>query len=83
MTLTLERPVFAGSTAIAAIARIEMLHHRAGCVGSKRAVALLIRLEEGVQAFTPHGRQMSAEEVESLCPGALARFSEVTRHDSS
>lgn len=83
MTLALERPVLAGRMAIAAIARTEVLHHRAGCLGSKHAVALLIRREEGVQAFTPRGRRMSPEEVEALCPGALVRFLKVTRHVAS
>lgn len=77
MDVTLEAPVFAGGAAFAALSRTDVLRHRAGCVGSKKAVALLVRHDAELRAFTPRGREMTADEVEALCPGALARFAEM------
>lgn len=73
----LEPPVFAGGAAFAALARTDVMRHRAGCVGSKSAVALLVRHDAELRAFTPRGREMTADEVETLCPGALARFEKI------
>lgn len=76
MTVGLDAPVVARGVTVAAICRTELAALRFGCLGAKRPLALLVREADGVRAFAPDGREMSAAEVEHLCPGALARFSE-------
>lgn len=43
---------------------------------SKRPVAILLNKEEQVSAFDHHGKAMTLNEVERLCPGALANFTD-------
>ena len=82
MDLILDPLVFAGGAAFAALSRTDVMRHGAGCVGTKGAVALLIRQGADIRAFSPKGREMTMDEVEALCPGALARFEQAAAEAS-
>lgn len=74
MTVALDPPVVIGTTVVAALARTDLLRSGPSCFGAKRAVAILIQRDGEMVALAPAGSTLSDEDVEALCPGALARF---------
>lgn len=79
MTVMLDRAVQVGDATVAAICRVRVVPQgwRGGALflAEKMPVAILIGHAGRVACFAPDATGMSREEIEALCPGALAAFS--------
>ncbi len=78
MTVSLDPPRRAGGVTVAALCRCEVRARPATrgavCSGRKRPVALLVLQGARILAIGLDGRPVDPDEIEALCPGALAQF---------
>ena len=78
MTVSLEIPFALGDRVVAVLVRNTISQSQSSrhiaVTGDRSPVAVLIRQGDQVGAFTPEGDALTPAEVETLCPGALARL---------
>ena len=78
MTMRLDPVVRAGGLRCAALCRVEVSRHgwRRGAVfaARKEPVAILFAGSGGVRAISVDGAPLTGEEIDALCPGAMAGF---------
>ena len=78
MTLVLDPTVRVGDHVIAALCRVQVSRqgwrHGAVFAARKEPVAILFGLPGKVRTISVAGTPLSREEVDVLCPGAMAEF---------
>lgn len=80
MSVSLDQMISLGAVQIAVLCDCAVdAYHTDGATfvsGQKRPVAILIRQDMTLTAFSPQGDPMAREHVEHLCPGAWHRVLE-------
>ena len=80
MNYAMDTPIRFGAQRVAVLTRRDITPRRMGNAfavsGGKRPVAVLIENARGLRALTLEGTEMTLEEIEALCPGAVKRFTD-------